>query len=257
MLQSLESRTLLSAAVDFDTIGGVLSVTGSEKPDRIEVAVSSSPLYSLASGVGTATKRTSWGAEPGNYVNVFSEGRLVYQTFLPGKTLQQINLNGAGSGDTLLACKFESPVVTVVLGEDGSDQIDVANFGGGGETQVFAGSGNDLVRAAGQTKVGFLVWGEDGDDTIYGSAANDTIFGDVDDRLMFGPRGYVGDDVIYGGAGDDYLCGCEGSDQLYGEAGDDFLDGEGGADMLDGGAGEDIAVFDPLDKIINIEVTTK
>ena len=257
MLQLLESRRLLSAAVEFDTIAGVLSVTGTEKPDRIEVAVSSSPLYTLANGVGAATKRTNWGVEPGNYVNVFSEGRLVYQTFLPGKTLQQINVNGAGSGDTLLAWKFESPVVTVVLGEEGNDQIDTANFGAGGETQVFAGSGDDLDRAAGQSKIGVLVWGGEDNDTIYGSAANDTIFGELDDRLMVGPRAYVGDDVIYGGAGDDYLCGCEGSDQIYGEAGDDLLDGEGGADMLDGGEGDDTAVLDLLDKIINIEGFTK
>jgi Ca2+-binding RTX toxin-like protein len=257
MLEVLESRRLLSAAVQFESSSGLLTITGTDKPDRIEVAVGSSPLCWVDGGAGVAEKAVVSKVERGNYVNVFDEGRLVYQTFLPGKALRQINLNGAGGDDVLFTCKFESPVVTVVQGEDGNDQIDAANFGIVGETQVFAGSGDDLVRAAGQSKIGFLVWGGEDNDTIYGSAANDTIFGELDDRLVVGPRAYVGDDVIYGGAGDDYLCGCEGGDQLYGEAGNDFLDGEGGSDMLDGGDGEDIGVFDPLDKIINIEVTTK
>ena len=256
MLQPLESRRLLSAAVEFEATTGVLSVTGSDGSDRIEMAVSSSPLYTLDTA-SDAAGQTKWSAARGNYVNVFDNRKLVFQAFLRGDSLRAINLTGAGGDDVLLACNFESPVTTAVYGDDGDDVVEVVNFGGTTGAQVYAGEGNDLIRVGGMTKLGFLVWGEGGNDTITGSSAGDMLFGDVDPTLV---RGVLagGDDVIYGGGGDDFLYGGEGSDQLYGQTGNDFLDGGGGSDMLDGGAGDDFATYDPLDKdVIDVEAMTK
>ena len=256
MLQTLESRRLLSAAVEFEAGTGTLTIVGTDKPDRIEVAVGSAPLNTLDAG-GDLAKQAAWfSARSGSYVNVFDSGKLVYQTFLRGETLKHIALDGAGGDDVLLACNFESTVGTSVYGGGGDEQVGAVIFGGIRGTAVYAGEGNDFIQVGGQTKLGFLVWGEDGDDTIVGSMANDTLFGDIDDALVDRPPVY-GDDVIYGGDGDDYLCGCGGADAIYGQGGNDFLDGEEGADFIDGGAGDDFAMFDPLDKMINIELMTK
>ena len=248
MLQSLESRRLLSAAVVFEDATGVLAVTGSDKPDRIEVAVGSAPLCSL-DGLGVGASRIASPAPPGNYVNVFDDGRLVYQSFLPGDGLKEIAVSGAGGADVLLTCNFESPVTTTVYGDDGNDSIDAVAFGGARGADVFGGDGDDMIRVGGQSKLGFLVWGEGGHDTIIGSGAPDKLFGDVDPTLVRQPPVY-GDDVIYGGAGDDSLYGGNGIDMLFGQDGNDFLDGGDGSDLLDGGTGDDVGVFDPFDKMI-------
>ena len=182
-------------------------------------------------------------------------GRVVLHTFFRGTSLREINVIGAGGDDRLMLCNFDSPVPAYVWGDGGDDAIDAVVFGAVRGTGLFAGDGNDVVRAGGYPKAGFLVWGEGGDDTITGSIAADTIYGDDND-----PREWVkpfGNDVIYGGDGDDMLCGCAGNDAIYGQNGNDFLDGGEDADMLDGGAGEDFGVYDELDKMIDIELTTK
>jgi hypothetical protein len=250
--EALESRTFLSVTLDHDPGTGVLSVIGSEKPDQIEVIVSSKPMCYIDTGVSDAVARPSSGSqELGVYVDVCEQGRLIYKGFIAQSELREIRLIGDDGADQLIIANFDTHVEMFVYGDAGNDDIQIANWYGPGGG-AFAGDGNDLVRIGGEAKVGFLVWGETGDDTIFGGNASDTLFGDFDPMLVRRPSEF-GDDLIYGGAGNDSLYGGNGSDVLYGENGNDWLDGGTGSDMLHGGAGNDIGIVDELDKIIEIE----
>jgi Ca2+-binding RTX toxin-like protein len=257
LINTLESRRLLSVSVAFEPSIGVLSIIGSEKPDQIEVAVGKDPLCTLDGRM--LGKQATPANKPGNYVNVYDAGRLVYQTFLPGSSLGEIHLFGNGGGDTLMSCNFEAPVTVRVIGSEGADDINAVHFGATPVTEVYAGEGNDQIQVTASIKAtsGFLVWGEAGDDVIIGSGLNDVLRGDIDETLERPP--VFGDDVIYagggndciwGGPGNDVLWGEDGDDELYGGAGNDWLSGGEGSDQLDGGDGEDTGIYDLFDKLI-------
>jgi Ca2+-binding RTX toxin-like protein len=76
---------------------------------------------------------------------------------------------------------------------------------------VWAGAGNDDVRAAGN--IGLSVW-------LFGEAGNDRLKGGAGDDVLVGG---AGDDLLIGGSGRDLLIGGLGSDQLTGNADDDIL----------------------------------
>jgi Ca2+-binding RTX toxin-like protein len=258
MIHTLESRRLLSASVGFEPASGLLWIAGSDKPDQIEVAVGKNPLAHVNDVNGLRVNKQITPGNEGAYVNVFDSGRLVYQNFLPGKTLRDIHLIGNGGDDTLLSCNFESTVTVRVFGEGDDDRIDAVHFGPTSATEVFGGQGNDAIRVAASinASTGFAVWGDDGDDIIFGSSLNDTLRGDGDDMVERPTAG--GSDVIYGGDGDDFICGGDGDDALFGQDGNDWLEGCGGSDQLDGGNGEDAGTYDLLDKLItNIEKLTQ
>jgi len=102
-----------------------------------------------------------------------------------------------------------------------------------GASEVSAGSGPDLIRAAGTPTT---VYGGAGDDIIDGSPERDYIVGAEGNDTI---RGADGDDFVVGDVGNDRLEGVSGDDVLYGFHGDDVLDGGPGRDELSGHAGAD------------------
>ncbi len=117
--------------------------------------------------------------------------------------------------------------------------------------EIFAGEGNNLIKAS---AVADLVFGGGGNDLVNAFAGNDTIFGGQGDDSL---RGHNGNDVIYGNGGLNKLSGGAGNDMLYGgslnegstrdiisgAAGNDVLNGNGGNDLYVGGTGSDTFVF--------------
>lgn len=85
------------------------------------------------------------------------------------------------------------------------------------DLKIFAGGGNDVVRAFYQ--VGSSgPWKGDG---IFGDAGNDKLFGsDYDGDIL---RGGPGDDVLKAKGDDDVLIGGPGQDQLWGGSGDEDM----------------------------------
>lgn len=90
------------------------------------------------------------------------------------------------------------------------------------------------------------VTGIDSDDLFVGAETNDTIFAGLGNDTVRALRGNdivfggTGDDTVDGGAGNDKLFGEDGIDELTGGAGNDVLYGGKGQDSLIGGAGRDL-----------------
>jgi Ca2+-binding RTX toxin-like protein len=133
-------------------------------------------------------------------------------------------------------------------GNPPSQGTDTYIGGGGGDSVIYTGRGEDLSLsldgvandgAAGEhDNIGpdvTTVLGGSGADVITGNGYANALAGDT------------GDDVIAGGGGDDRLFGGSGSDRLDAGAGQDFLEGDDGSDVLTGGP--DVDTFygeDPL-----------
>lgn len=121
-----------------------------------------------------------------------------------------------------------------------------------GNTNVFAGRGNDTVTTRNQNDIVFAGDGNDvistgfGKDIIDGGGNNDLINAGCWEDYVNGGRG---DDTILGGNVGDVLFGGLGRDSMFGEKGDDFcyviedsiIGGRTGsqADFFDGGVGFD------------------
>lgn len=101
-----------------------------------------------------------------------------------------------------------------LYGGPGDDTLSVPNVVGGYDTDIWGGTGNDIIT------------GEDGDDRLYGGPGNDTIDGRGGaDELVGG----AGNDLLRGGPGNDKLWACGDGDVLHGEGGGDELRGEDGS----------------------------
>lgn len=105
-----------------------------------------------------------------------------------------------------------------------------------GSSIIFAGAGDDGVRAAYQNDVAYM---GDGNDVAYLEAGNDLAFGEAGDDLLYGGSG---NDWLDGGEGNDFLWGGEGSDQLFGREGDDTIYGVTGTNALYGSLGNDLII---------------
>lgn len=123
---------------------------------------------------------------------------------------------------------FEAPANHFVLGQGGSDILDLG---------------------LGAPQFNHIVWGGFGNDLIYGGGGQDRLYGEEGFDHM---DGFGGDDVMYGGFGPDYMMGdsrnaarvalgivMPGNDYLDGGVGDDVVEGGGGNDILYGGLGDD------------------
>ena len=119
----------------------------------------------------------------------------------------------------------------VVLGDHGSVQVDgvdrditTTDVGTGGDDQIEAGSGRDI---------------------LLGGAANDRISGGTDDDLILGDYGTVyrdGSDVIEQVVSTDE--GHGGNDTIEGQAGNDAILGGAFADTIFGGHADGSAISD-------------
>ena len=129
-----------------------------------------------------------------------------------------------------------------MFGAGGDDNIDAGSgddliYGGPGNDSIRAGDGDDRIRAGRDDD---QVSGGDGDDKIAGGSGNDSLSGGNGDDIVFSG---IGDDVVSGDDGDDRLFGGQGEDDLSGGDGDDGLIGGFGDDLLTGGAGADVFAF--------------
>ncbi len=140
-----------------------------------------------------------------------------------------------------------APAITDITGTSGADTLKVSGsgesniyagegndtlHGGSGKNQLVGGNGNDIyhVKGTGDT----VVEGKDGGrDTVY-AYVNHMLAANVE-TLRMAKEGLVGE----GNALGNRMIGSAGVDTLYGHAGDDNIQGEGGNDILYGGAGQD------------------
>jgi Ca2+-binding RTX toxin-like protein len=150
---------------------------------------------------------------------------------------------------------------------DGDDTVTIKPARRGGQTDIDAGAGNDVIDSAATfgRPNGFLTAyykggsGEDriatggspdsidggpGPDNLQSGGGNDEVFGNVfgDDEDADHLDGGAGDDLLNGWNGDDTEIGGAGNDVLggRGEPGEAEADVDEGSDTMDGGPGDDV-----------------
>src|SRR4051812_6466158 len=276
MIESLESRRLLSVSLEFDEqfgnvlgITGDLKKTGSPKPDRITI------IEDFVDGITVFQNGLTYGPYSTDAVDI-------------------IGVDCGGGSDKVLARDGDPlHVVTtpmIVSGGTGNDTIEGGDgndviSGGGGKDYLGGGLGADsLIGGPGDDRLNgstfavlnldFDPFGSDAGDLLEGgsgrdiadySSRTDTVFIANDDEANDGAiegdfEGQFStkeaDNVsatcedIYGGSGTDIIFGVGGSSQaaaaggsnsfIDGGAGDDILFGESGNDTIFGGKGTDL-----------------
>jgi Ca2+-binding RTX toxin-like protein len=221
VIEELELRRHLSATLS----GGVLTVNGTDKPDRIEFGSGKTAINVVETTSGVRT-----------------------QTNFDIKQVQEIMVNGQGAGDLIIMGKLTIPCL--IHGDSGTDSI----TGGQGNDTIFGDGGNDSINGSGGKD---LLNGGIGGDSIYGGAQIDSVdynqrtanitvgIGTASDDGEAGEGDNVATDVevVIGGSGNDYLKTTSGkSVTLIGNAGNDTLEGGSGNDVFVGGAGNDSCI---------------
>ena len=214
-VENLECRRLLAADLD----GGVLTIDGTNKSDRISVSLVNTDVnvtLNKQTFTFVATDVTSIEINGGNGNDWIS---------IDGGVSQDAIIDGGAGNDRITGGDGDD----TILGDKGNDRL----HGGGGNDTIVAGAGNDWA------------WGDLGDDVVHGNGGNDHLFGGFGLDQLFGDAGHDAlagnddDDQLFGGAGHDRLRGGAGNDELFGEGGKDHLYGESGDDLLDGGDAND------------------
>ncbi len=268
----LDERNLM-AGISFSSSTGVLTVTGDQYADKVDIKFQGSDVkVELYAGKSDGTTR--------HYDRTKSISG-VSQIVVNGMAgNDQVNIT-QGTLNTGVTVANESVVFN---GGDGNDSTSNGTearlfaYGGNGDDTFSGGSGADVLngqagvdRLYGQAgndalyggSENDLMYGGIGNDILYGEAGNDTMSGGFDNDWMDGGIGEDGlwgdwgldvmygnqgsdslsggfdDDTLYGGSENDNLKGEEGNDTLYGEAGNDVLDGGYHVDTLFGGDGND------------------
>jgi Ca2+-binding RTX toxin-like protein len=194
---------------------GVLTITGSDEADNIEVYAKDGTLY-----VREVVKDLIIFSMPHNdpIVTGTLENAKAF-VGLPGSQLQSIVVNANG-GDDWVKIDESLGVPVTMRGGWGNDTL----MGGRGADQLHGGWGDDKLLGLGGND---LLHGEQGNDLLIGGDGNDGLYG------------HDGDDNLVGGDGNDWMEGGAGNDQMFGEAGDDWMFGGSGQNLMDGGAGND------------------
>jgi Ca2+-binding RTX toxin-like protein len=233
-LEQLESRQLLAIDV---TPAGVLTVTGTNKSDRIGLVLSASDIQvtlnkqSMAIPLAGLTGIDIAGLNGNDRIRI--DPAITLPATIDGGAGNDRIYSGGGN-DTIRGGRGNDRIdggagEDLLFGENGNDRL-TGNLGndeldgGAGNDWLLGGDGNDIL--AGQ-------WGVD---HIYGNAGDDDAFGGPKNDKIFGGPGL---DQLYGGDGNDFIAGNEGDDQLFGDAGKDALYGTTGNDELHGGWGDD------------------
>jgi Ca2+-binding RTX toxin-like protein len=218
VFETLENRRLLTATLS----GGILTIIGTDKPDRIE--------FARGIGVFTVFETTS--------------GQTV-QTQFNTAEVQKIVIKPGDAGDLVIVGKL-----TITCDISAGKGTDTISAGGGNDTIRGEGGNDNLFGSDGRD----LINGGLGADTMLGGGGKDTV--DYNQRtanLTIG-LGTAADDgeagegdnvrtdfeIVIAGSGNDHLSTNSGrAVEFYGRDGNDTLIGGSGADLLDGGAGND------------------
>ena len=195
--------------INYSLVNGVLTVTGRDGPDDIQI---------LDAGNGKITLKRS-GQEPNNGPSHTD----------PDATLSGVTsiVASLGDGNDIFTMDQSLNIPATVHGGGGDDQITT----GAAADSIFGDDGNDTIHAgAGHDAID----GGTGDDTIFGEDDDDTIFGGDGNDII---DGGAGDDTIHGEGGDDTIDGGDDNDTIYGDAGNDTLNGDAGNDTLWSGSG--------------------
>jgi Ca2+-binding RTX toxin-like protein len=198
MLENLENRRLMSAVLN----NGLLTITGTEGNDRIEVDTAGGTVYVFENNILSR----AFPDVQVTTITVNALGGADYVKMWPSTT-QRASINAGAGNDTVYASNSADTV-----------------YAGAGADRVEAGGGNDFIS------------GEGDNDTLYGGAGNDSIYDALGNNIMYGE---AGNDVLQAGSGADYLDGGTGNDVLSGQAGSDTLFGGSGRDTMFGGDGDD------------------
>lgn len=160
------------------------------------------------------------------------------------QTLLQTDLEPRLDGaDTIFGGDGDDSIIggSPFFGSNDLDKKVFSDYGSIAADQIYAGRGDDFVRASyGDDTIGGgagsdTLWAGAGDDTIYGGAGDAGAVG-INDRI----EGQTGNDVVFASGGDDVVNGGADNDTLFGGAGADTVDGDGGHDAVYGGAGDDV-----------------
>lgn len=257
MFETLETRTMLSNS--FDTSTGILTVTGTAKPDTIEFGGGTTILVRMTSS-GTTTSESFDALKVTKIIVNALDGS---DTVVVGKVPIPFVINGGKGNDKLSA----GPANDTILGGGGDDYI----FGGDGKDRLDGGSqGDDMFGGGGKdaidysSRVGNLTVGlgalpDDGEagegdnvrtdiEIIFCGSGNDKVSTTSSKSIEI--YGYAGNDTLNGGSGNDYLDGGAGNDLLIGGGGDDvFKVKDGAKDSVIGGSGIDTADADATDSL--------
>lgn len=212
----------LAAGITYDAATKVVTATGSDFADTLQMAVSGDNLE----------------------VTLSADGAVYYFPF-PLATVSRVVFQAGAGDDTALNLSSVSLVASggagndtfsggsgndALAGGDGDDQIN----GGDGADILFGDLGNDVLTGENGND---WIFGGDGADSISGGPGNDYLDGQAGDDTIAGDDG---DDVVQGGTGMDFIRGGNGSDNLNGGADDDTIEGQAGNDIINGGDGNDI-----------------
>ena len=157
-------------------------------------------------------------------------------------TIERIGVLGLGGNDTITIDFGNWDSVSVIIDAGSGDDV-VSAAGANSPVTLIGGAGNDKLTGGNRDDV---LEGDEGNDELDGGGGNDVIRGgNGNDRL----RGGNDNDVLYGGDGDDNLNGGAGTDKLVGDDGVDQIDGEADPDELWGDSQYDAIVSEYEDSV--------
>ena len=200
MIEKLESRQLF-ASIGFNATTGVITITGNQTADRIEVQ-----------------KRADEGrfrAEVNGMERKFNLSQV-----------KRVVINALGGNDWVEWSGRDGGLATpgLVNGGDGNDTLQ----GGLGNDSISGGNGNDRIQ--GKTGNDALA-GNAGNDYVEGGDGNDTVKGDSGNDDL---QGNAGRDRLEGGDGQDDLSGGSSIDTIYGGLhNDDFNNSDALSEIKD------------------------
>ncbi|HEX8911889.1 MAG TPA: calcium-binding protein [Humisphaera sp.] len=215
LVEPLEGRRLLSGTLAYDARMRMVTYTGTDGADAIDV--------SLAPDTGEV---------------VFVENGKPAGRF-PASVLF-VNLSTKGGND-VVNVMFDRQRYAHVEAGAGNDRVVTDTLGG----DIYGQDGNDYLRANENNVIGGGRGADDmGGGNVWYGDRGDYLVISVDDVANDGGKG-EGDNVhacfaVTGGDGNDRISGGPGVDRLYGGNGNDRLWGNDGNDITDGGDGDDV-----------------
>lgn len=249
----LEPRRLLAASL----ANGVLTVTGSNATERIDLFLSSngsSVVVSIFGGTNDSGDQFSLSSISSIHVNALDGFDIV--AIAAG--VPAVRVDGGAGGDEITGGDGNDSLIggagnDFLEGKGGNDMLD----GGIGADRMFGNDGIDtadyssrnrnltitLDRAANDGEGGEGDNVQDSVENVLCGSGNDSVStntaatGNSSNNYFWGNGG---NDLLDGGVGNDSLDGGEGNDDLRGNVGYDFLDGWTGNDVLDGGDQDDV-----------------